>query len=209
MVGSARRSLAVAHRHGCRCWRRMVTGSLMPGCRLRPCRASTRCRRRAAQLGLGIVEQLGQEALERVLERHGSGAAWQTVGMLEAWLAVSTHLGVGLPVAKRRRPTLRPGACCRGGLEPVLVLAARPGPGEVEAVGVGLGRDQRGIDRISPCADTRCIADQATLRGRPPRRPLARDAACLAGVCALPPSWPMRAAAQDFEPSRPSSKAGR
>ena len=46
--------------------------------------------------------------------RSGSGAAWQTVGMLEAWLAVSTHLGVGLPVAKRRRPTLRPDACCRG-----------------------------------------------------------------------------------------------
>ena len=48
----------------------MATGSLMPGCRLRSCGASTRGRRRAAQLGLGIVEQLGQETLERVLERQ-------------------------------------------------------------------------------------------------------------------------------------------
>ena len=48
----------------------MVTDSLMPGGWLRSCLTPARCRWRAAQLGFGIVEQLGQEALERLLERQ-------------------------------------------------------------------------------------------------------------------------------------------
>ncbi len=48
----------------------MVTGSFMPDCRLRSCLTPAWYRRRAAQLGFGIVEQLGQEALERLLERQ-------------------------------------------------------------------------------------------------------------------------------------------
>ena len=50
-------------------------------------------------------------------------------------------------MTRRGRPTLRPGVCCLGRLVAVVILAARAGPGEIEAVGVGLGRDQGGMDR--------------------------------------------------------------
>ena len=84
----------------------MVTDSLMPGSRS----ASGR-RRGAGGMPLSSASA-SSSSLARKLSnaswngssiapaRSGSGAAWQTVGMLEAWLAVSTHLGVGLPVAK-------------------------------------------------------------------------------------------------------------
>lgn len=41
---------------------------------------------------------------------------------------------------------MRPGAVA-GCLVPVVVLLARAGPGEVEPVGVALGREERGVDR--------------------------------------------------------------
>src|SRR6185437_5931579 len=45
-------------------------------------------------------------------------------------------------------------------------------------------------------------------RGRPPRLPLAREAAALAALRARPPAAPRRAAIHFCDPSTPSSRAG-